>query len=100
MLRSASNTSNVRFIMWSRASGTVAAVVTSNPSCFRIIGRVSLILGSSSTNKSRLRFTPLSPCVLDAKLLGGGMRQYAGSQQFLLQGILSSQHNPATRIDL
>src|SRR5947209_495877 len=37
-----------------------------------------------------------SPCGEDQR-----MRRYAESQQFLLQGILgSSQHNPATRIDL
>src|SRR5262249_14120974 len=54
MFRSDNSTSKVAWLMCSRASNTVADVVTSNPCCCRIGFSVLRIPASSSTNKIRV----------------------------------------------
>src|SRR5216683_4882544 len=55
MLRSESRTSNRELLISANASATLAAVFTSKPYSCNTWGRVSRILGSSSTKRMRLR---------------------------------------------
>lgn len=55
IFKSETKTSNLDSVISPNASGTVEAIFTSNPLSWRIGGKVRRMLGSSSTNRSRLR---------------------------------------------
>jgi hypothetical protein len=55
IFKSETKTSKVDSVISPNASGTVEAIFTSNPLSWRMGGKVRRMLGSSSTNRSRLR---------------------------------------------